>query len=73
MIGESAARDRLITFGAALPGVLGIGIGLLIGSDLIQAVVIGLALLLVAAAISLTPPVTAARLRLLRRKYPTED
>ena len=73
MIGEGAARDRLIIFGAALPAGLGLGVGLLVTRDLIQAVMIGGALSLVAAAISLTPPVTAARLRLLRRKYPKED
>lgn len=71
---EGATRDRLIVFGAAAPGILGVGLGLLFMRDLVQAAIIGGGTLsLVSAAISLTPPVTAARMRNLRRKYPKED
>ena len=70
---EGATRDRLIMFGAAAPGILGVGFGLLLMRDFVQAAIFGGVLALVSAVISLTPPVTAARMRNLRRKYPKED
>ncbi len=70
---EGATRDRLIMAGAAAPGVLGFGLALLFTRDLVQAAIVGGVLSLVSAAVSLTPPVTAARMRNLRRKYPKED
>ena len=70
---EVAMRDRLIMFGAAAPGILGVGLGLLLTRDVVQAAIIGGVLALISAAISLTPPVTAARMRNLRRKYPKDD
>lgn len=70
---EGVTRDRLIVFGAAAPGILGVGLGLLLMRDFVQAAIFGGVLALVSAAISLTPPVTAARMRNLRRKYPKED
>lgn len=63
-------RDRLIVTAAALPAVLGFGLALGITRDLIVSGIIGAAACLVAAAVSLTPSVQRARMRLLRRKYP---
>ena len=70
---EGAMRDRLIMVGAAAPGVLGIGVGFLLTRDFVQTMVIGAAMATVSAVLILTPPVTAARMRNLRRKYPKED
>ena len=70
---EGAMRDRLIMVGAAAPSVLGFGLAFAFTRDLVQAGVIGAAMSAVSAGLSLTPPVTAARMRNLRRKYPKED
>jgi hypothetical protein len=70
---EGALRDRLIMASAAAPSILGLGLGYLFTRDLMWAGVIGSVLSLVAAAITLSPPVAAARMRHLRRKYPKED
>ncbi|WP_312065799.1 hypothetical protein [Brevundimonas sp.] len=70
---EGAVRDRLIMVGAAAPSILGFGLGFLFTRDLVQAAAIGGVSALVSAGLSLTPPVTAARMRNLRRKYPKED
>ena len=56
-----------------LYSLAGVGLGLLLTRDVVQAAIIGGVLALISAAISLTPPVTAARMRNLRRKYPKED
>lgn len=64
------SRDRLIVSAAALPAVLGFGIALAITGDLIVSAIAGAVACIAAAAISLTPPVQSARMRLLRRKYP---
>jgi len=65
-------RDRLIILLAAAPGVLGLGLALLLTGDLIKAGVVCAVLSLISAGLSLTPPVQRARIRLLRRKYPQE-
>ncbi|WEK57298.1 MAG: hypothetical protein P0Y52_12200 [Candidatus Brevundimonas phytovorans] len=70
---KGATRDRLIMVGAATPTILGFGLGFLFTRDLVQAAAIGGVLCLASAGLSLTPPVTAARMRNLRRKYPKED
>lgn len=70
---EGAVRDRLIMVGAAAPGVLGVGFGFLLTHDFVQTMVIGAAMSAVSAVLHLTPPVTTARMRNLRRKYPKED
>lgn len=64
------SRDRLILLAAALPVVLGFGIAFGITGDLTVATTFGGIACLVAAAISLTPLVQRARMRLLRRQYP---
>ena len=65
-------RDRLIVLAAAAPGALGFAVAIAVTRDLVIAAVIGGATSLIAAALSLTPPVRRARLRLLKRKYPPE-
>lgn len=65
--------DRLIMVGAAAPSVLGFGGAFLFTRDLVLVGLIGAGLSLVSAGLSLTPPVTAARIRHLRRRYPKED
>jgi len=64
--------DRLIVWGAAAPAVLGFAAALAVTHDLVIAGLVGVAMSLIAAALSLTPPVRRARLRLLRRRYPPE-
>ncbi len=62
--------DRLIVSAAALPAVLGFGAAIAITHDVIVAGLVGTAACIVAAGISLTPPVKRARMRLFRQKYP---
>ncbi len=69
---DPAMKDRLIMMGAAAPAVLGVGVALLFTRDLVVVGAVGAGLALVSAALSLTPPVTAARIRHLRRRYPKE-
>ncbi|QBQ48843.1 hypothetical protein [Brevundimonas naejangsanensis] len=66
-------RDRMIMTAAAAPAVLGVGVALLFTQDLVVVGAVGASLALVSAALSLTPPVTAARIRHLRRRCPKED
>ena len=70
---DGAMRDRLIIVGAAAPGILGVGLGYLLTRDLVQAMFIAVPMSAVSAGLSLSPPVAAARMRNLRRKYPKED
>lgn len=69
---RTIVKDRLLVSTAILPGILGFGLALLLIGDLVVAAVIGGCLSLVGAAISLSPPVQAARMRMLRRKYPKD-
>ncbi|MCV0413991.1 MAG: hypothetical protein K5831_03825 [Brevundimonas sp.] len=65
-------RDQLIVLAAAAPGVLGFAVAIALTHDLAIAALIGGVTAVIAAALSLTPPVRRARLRLLKRKYPPE-
>ena len=65
--------DRAIVVGAALPAALGFPAALGMTHDLVVSGLVGVAASLVGLAISLTPPVRRARVRLLRRKYPVDS
>jgi hypothetical protein len=67
------SKDRLIVIAVALPAVAGFGLAIAVTRDLLLAGGVGIACSLIAAGLSLTPPVKAARLRLLRRNYPTSE
>lgn len=66
-------KDRLIVIAAALPAVLSLGLALVVTRDLIVSGVVAVVCGLLSAAVSLSPPVKRARIRLLRRKYPVEE
>ena len=63
-------RDRLIVSAAALPAVFGFGLAIAISRDLIIAGAVAVVASLISAGITLTPSVRAARIRIMRRKYP---
>lgn len=66
-------KDRIIVVAAALPSVVAFGLAIAITHDLIISGIVGGVACVVSAAASLSPPVQRARLRLLRRKYPTAE
>ncbi|MFA4939791.1 hypothetical protein [Brevundimonas sp.] len=63
-------RDRLIVSAAAFPAVFGFGLAIAISRDLIIAGAVAVVASLISAGITLTPSVRAARIRIMRRKYP---
>ena len=66
-------KDRLIVWAAIAPAVLAFPVSIALTHDLIVSGLVGVAASLATVAISLTPPVRAARIRLLRRKYPVDS
>ncbi|MDB5439178.1 MAG: hypothetical protein JWM33_1605 [Caulobacteraceae bacterium] len=65
-------RDHLVVTAAVLPGVIALGLAFAFTHNLVVAGLGGGGACLAVAAISLTPPVQRARLRLLRSKYPAD-